>query len=154
MSGSGASSGDPIVWAAGVVILVGRTSPAEFLLMQHPDRWDLPKGHLDDGETLVETALRETREETGVVLTASDLLPGFHWDTRYTVKYRKRHGGRPVTKAVRYFAATLTERPEVHPTEHPGYRWMAWAPPHRIQSQTIDPLLASLADYFSADNPS
>ncbi|MCL4326518.1 MAG: NUDIX domain-containing protein [Candidatus Thermoplasmatota archaeon] len=30
------------------------------------DRWCLPKGHIDDGETEIETAIRETEEETGL----------------------------------------------------------------------------------------
>ncbi|MFN9976001.1 MAG: NUDIX domain-containing protein, partial [Phycisphaerae bacterium] len=30
-----------------------------FLLMRHPKRWDLPKGHVDPGETEMECALRE-----------------------------------------------------------------------------------------------
>ena len=38
----------------------------EFLLMRHADRWDLPKGHVDAGETEMECALRELAEETGV----------------------------------------------------------------------------------------
>lgn len=33
---------------------------------RHPKLWALPKGTPDAGETLAETALRETREETGL----------------------------------------------------------------------------------------
>jgi 8-oxo-dGTP pyrophosphatase MutT (NUDIX family) len=46
------------------------------LLICHPtgqSYWDIPKGRQDPGETHVQTALRELREETGIRLTA-DLL--------------------------------------------------------------------------------
>jgi len=33
---------------------------------QHRDRWGIPKGHVDKGETLEECAIREVREEAGV----------------------------------------------------------------------------------------
>ena len=36
--------------------------------------WDLPKGGIDAGETPIDAALRETREETGIVLAADELL--------------------------------------------------------------------------------
>jgi putative (di)nucleoside polyphosphate hydrolase len=37
-------------------------------------RWDIPKGHGEDGESQVETALRETAEEAGLVFVPDDLL--------------------------------------------------------------------------------
>lgn len=33
---------------------------------QHGDSWSLPKGHLEPGESVEETALREIQEETGL----------------------------------------------------------------------------------------
>jgi 8-oxo-dGTP pyrophosphatase MutT (NUDIX family) len=33
---------------------------------KHPDHWIFPKGHIEPGETLEMTALREVAEETGV----------------------------------------------------------------------------------------
>ena len=38
----------------------------EVLLIFRRGSWDLPKGKLDDGETLTQCALREVREETGL----------------------------------------------------------------------------------------
>lgn len=34
----------------------------------HNNRWGIPKGHVNEGETLEECALREIREEAGVVV--------------------------------------------------------------------------------------
>ncbi len=38
----------------------------QFLLMKHPNRYDLPKGHQEEGEDDYQTAMREFNEETGL----------------------------------------------------------------------------------------
>ena len=38
----------------------------DYLLINRNGLWDLPKGHLEEGEDIEECALREVREETGV----------------------------------------------------------------------------------------
>ncbi len=47
------------------------------------------------------------------------------------------------------FLARLQREVPIEVTEHPGYQWFEWRPPHKIQEQTIDPLLAALARYLS-----
>jgi hypothetical protein len=37
--------------------------------------------------------------------------------------------------------AWLRHPVDVKVSEHGSYRWVRWSPPHRIQQQTIDPLL-------------
>lgn len=60
---------DESIWAAGCVVARSRADgKAEFLIVHRPryDDWSLPKGKIDRGETFLDGALREVREETGV----------------------------------------------------------------------------------------
>jgi 8-oxo-dGTP pyrophosphatase MutT (NUDIX family) len=59
--------------SCGVVIV---NDHAELLLCHVTGQihWDLPKGGIDDGETPLLAALRETREETSLVLDAQALI--------------------------------------------------------------------------------
>lgn len=59
---------EPNIWAAGGVVYRNRPKRGtQYLLVHRPryDDWSLPKGKLDDGESLQEAAIRETHEETG-----------------------------------------------------------------------------------------
>ena len=51
------------VRAAGCVVV---DDEGNMLLIERNGRWDLPKGKVEAGETLLQAALRETEEETGV----------------------------------------------------------------------------------------
>lgn len=128
------------------VVLFARNPRARFLLMKHVDRWDLPKGHVDRGETELECALREFEEETGIDRGRIELDPVFRFaETYYPLD---RGGVSLVEKTLVMFLAWVEEPVSVAPTEHLGYEWFDWAPPHAIQSRTIDPLLASVANHL------
>lgn len=125
-------------------VLVTRGEPIrEFLLMRHPTRWDLPKGHIDPGETEIDCALRELREETGITADAIQLDADFRFTHRYQVR-SERTGGELWPKTLVIFLGRLLRDVPVHTTEHDGYQWFPWQPPHAIQAQTIDPLLAEV----------
>ncbi|TWU57234.1 bis(5'-nucleosyl)-tetraphosphatase [Rubripirellula reticaptiva] len=137
------------VKAAGILLISGEGTPAHFLLMRHRDRWDLPKGHCEDGETFVETALRETEEETGIPQSAISLDPDFQFDLKYQVTY-KNYGDLPFEKHVRYFIGFVRDQPALTLTEHESAQWWAWDPPNApIQSETIDPLILAAQQHLS-----
>jgi bis(5'-nucleosidyl)-tetraphosphatase len=45
--------------------------------------WEFPKGGVDEGETLLQTALRELQEETGLPQDDLRVVPGFEWNETY-----------------------------------------------------------------------
>ena len=54
---------------SGGVVFRKRDNTIEYLLVrakEHPVQWVLPKGHIEAGEHMRETAVREVQEETGV----------------------------------------------------------------------------------------
>lgn len=130
--------------AAGFLLMT-RCLPRKILLMQHRDRWDLPKGHAEAGEQILQAALRETEEETGIPANSIDVIPGFQFITEYDVRGQKRGD---YHKRVTYFLGLVAKDVPIKLTEHIGYRWFDWPIEKSIQGQTIDPLLASLQQFL------
>jgi len=64
--------------SCGAVVWRLREGQLELLLIKqfaHKDSWGIPKGHIDEGESLEECAVREVREETGVKVKLGSRLP-------------------------------------------------------------------------------
>jgi 8-oxo-dGTP pyrophosphatase MutT (NUDIX family) len=77
----------------------------------------LPKGHVDPGETPIEAATREVREETGLVCEPVGELG--------EVRYWYRRGGRSVDKSVVFFRFRPTGGAfEDHDDEVEAVSWM------------------------------
>lgn len=75
------------------------------LMIRRNERWDLPKGHVESGETLAECAVREVAEETGIVAetVGGPLCSTLHcydlygrWEMKRTTWFAMRYvSGRP-----------------------------------------------------------
>ncbi len=129
--------------------LIVRGDPVrEFLLMRHHDRWDLPKGHVDKGESELDCACRELLEETGFQRDDIQLIDGFRFVTHYQV--RGKRDGRLRDKTLVIFLGRLVRDVPIQVSEHQDHEWFAWSPPHKIQTFTIDPLLAELERFLAS----
>ncbi len=93
------------VEAAGGVV---RNGQDECLMIYRRGRWDLPKGHIEQGESPEVAAVRETAEETGVegVKIVGKLCNTLHaynvygeWELKRTHWFSMRVEGSPQTKA-------------------------------------------------------
>jgi 8-oxo-dGTP pyrophosphatase MutT (NUDIX family) len=130
--------------AAGLILFT-KSQPSQFLLLKHSDRWDLPKGHAEPDESILQTALRETEEETGIAAQEIEVDPDFCFTLQYSVQGKRPE---PYLKRVAYFLGRIAQPVDVRLTEHIGYQWFAWPPEASIQAQTIDPLLAEVARHW------
>ncbi len=80
--------------------------------------WDFPKGHVDKGETEIETATRELEEETGI----KDIV--FLDKFRKTINYTFQRGDRKIGKEVVFFIAKTIVKEVNLSHEHVDYEWL------------------------------
>eukprot|EP01119_Soliformovum_irregulare_P019919 TRINITY_DN6398_c0_g1_i1.p1 TRINITY_DN6398_c0_g1~~TRINITY_DN6398_c0_g1_i1.p1 ORF type:complete len:151 (-),score=31.22 TRINITY_DN6398_c0_g1_i1:188-640(-) len=140
--------------SCGVLVLKEINGTTQFLLMKHANRYDLPKGHVEQGETEEETAFRELREETGFTSDDVELQPGFRYEDVYYPTY-KRAGNKKVKKTLVIFLGRLrSSSSEVVLSEHKGCEWIDWNPPHSIQKNTIDGVLRAVDKHLHSSKSS
>ena len=92
-------------------------SSDEVLLIQHnAGHWDFPKGHVEDGETEVQTAIREVKEETNIDVEVDEAY-------RYSTKYSPKED---VVKEVIYFLAkNISDNKQAQLEEVSEVKWFA-----------------------------
>ena len=83
---------------------------------KYTDFWSFPKGHVEEGENEYQTAIRETREETGIDVKIEN---GFRMESVYLIGKRKN-----TEKKVVYFTALTTRAYVVpQPEEISAFHW-------------------------------
>lgn len=100
--------------SAGVIVFHRGEDGCTFLLvlsrLTKRPLWEFPKGGVDPGETLLETARRELLEETGLGADAVRMIPEFRRQERY--RFMVGDGGERtlIHKQVTYFLAEALHR--------------------------------------------
>ncbi len=83
---------------------------------KYTDFWSFPKGHVEEGENEYQTAIRETKEETGIDVHIEN---GFRMESVYLIGKKKN-----TEKRVVYFTALTTRAYVVpQPEEITAFRW-------------------------------
>ncbi len=123
--------------SSGVVVVSVVARKLSFLLLRAYRNWDFPKGLVEPGESPIDAAIREVREET----TLDDI--SFDWGMVYmeTGPYNKG-------KIARYYIARSKEthihlpiNPELGTPEHHEARWMAYERALAMVSPRLEPVI-------------
>jgi len=100
--------------------------------------WDLPKGKIDQGETIAEAAVREVCEETGVgnLKLGAELMQGYH-------TYKEKDGRRMLKRT--YWFAMKTTDMTLTPQAEEGIELATWMPlsvffsePRKVYKNILD----------------
>lgn len=96
-----------------------RNTGGDILLICRKNHWDMPKGHLEDNETLPECALREVGEETG--------LKHLHIIQKTTVTYHVyKEDGSDILKETHWFFMDNYQKESLRPQFEEGIEKAIW----------------------------
>ena len=105
--------------SAGIILVNENGSEKQFLLLNYPTgHWDFIKGGIEDGESLQQTAIRETREETGI--TDIEFIEGFKEEIEYFFRAENQN----VHKKVIFFLAKTNSKNVILSHEHLDSVWL------------------------------
>ena len=114
------------------VLVLIHTTALDVLLLErasHPGFWQSVTGSQEGTEALIETAARETREETGIDV-ATGQLDDWRLSNRYEIfpEWRHRYASGVTENTEHVFGLSLPETIPIAlaPDEHLASRWLPW----------------------------
>jgi ADP-ribose pyrophosphatase YjhB (NUDIX family) len=112
-----------VVNDAGDILMIRRTDN---------DNWAVPGGAIDLGESVVQAAVRETREESGIECEITGLV-GIYSDPKHVLLYTSNGEVR------QEFSIVLTARPvSGEPTPSDESSEVRWVPTSAVSEYTMD----------------
>jgi 8-oxo-dGTP pyrophosphatase MutT (NUDIX family) len=127
------------------VLVVVANEAGEILLIRRTDndKWALPGGAIDLGESVRQAAVRETKEETGIDCEITGIV-GIYSDPGHIIRYTSNEEIR------QEFAIVLTGRPvSGQPTPSSESREVHWAPLDATDSLPMDRSTRLRLDHYA-----
>ncbi|NDB51583.1 MAG: NUDIX domain-containing protein [Nitrosopumilaceae archaeon] len=111
--------------SAGIVLFREEDSKKMFLLLHYPSgHWDFVKGRIEKNESERQAALRETKEETGIMDV--EFIEGFEEKIHYAYQY----DGKLVRKEVVFFLGKTKTLSVTLSDEHLDSVWLEYDDAH------------------------
>ncbi len=120
----------PVVVAAGGLV---KNDDNEILFIKRNGKWDLPKGRVEDKETIENAALRETEEETGV--TGLEIVKPLQITYHFFNRNEKLK-----LKETYWFEMKTSFTGKLAPEKSEGIQKAVWKNPKKQQKHYINPM--------------
>jgi ADP-ribose pyrophosphatase YjhB (NUDIX family) len=135
-----------VVPSANVIVVNGQ---GELLLIHRTDNgnWAVPGGGMDLGESITDTAVRETREETGITCEITGLV-GIYTNPRHVILYTSNGEVR------QEFSIVFTAQPvggELRPSSESSEP--QWVSPTAIPSLQMHPSMRQRIQHYLDKRP-
>ncbi len=117
---------EKVIMAAGGVV---ENEKGEILLIYRKKHWDLPKGKLDEGESIEDCAVREVEEETGL----KQVLLG---DLIDTTTHQYEENGEQIIKKTIWYKMKASSLDKLTPQTEEQIEDIRWVKPDELQSYT------------------
>lgn len=103
-----------------MAIVIEKTKEKQKVLMLNNEgEWVFPKGHVESGETYLETAIRELKEETNVTVIPS-------WCIGQVDEFRFYFDGEKAVKVIKVFAFVVDVEQQIIFNQEEGFLDGAW----------------------------
>lgn len=107
--------------SCGIIIYRTRDGLREYLILHYEKgHFDFPKGHVEEGEDEKGTALRELKEETGILHV--EFQEGF----REHISYLRERDDKKYHKDVYFYLAEVDADKITLSNEHKGFEWLTF----------------------------
>jgi len=111
----------PIEKSAGAVLFRRENGKIKYLLIKYGwGHWEFPRGLIEKGESLEETARREIKEETGI--EDIKFIPGF----RKWIKFFFKLKGKNIMKIATFLLAETKTKEVKLSFEHQDWAWLEY----------------------------
>ena len=105
--------------SAGIVLYNDDNDEVQFLVLKYPGgHWDFVKGKMENSEEPKQTAIRETKEETGII--DLEFIDGFNEEISYTFYVKNEE----IDKKVIFYLGKTKSTEIVLSHEHLDFAWL------------------------------